>query len=127
MGDNTIAHKLDVASEENWVEVVGKTEETFSPINVLVNNAGFGIFKTLEELTVKDFELKFKVDELGVFLGMQKVLPSMKKAGVGSIVNISSVDGLVSAPTSIAYSASKHAVIGMQKVLLLSLNNITSV
>ena len=82
---------------------------------MLVNNAGIGIFKTLEELTVKDFELTFKVDELGVFLGMQKVLPSMKKAGVGSIVNISSVDGLVSAPTAIAYSASKHAVTGMTK------------
>ena len=102
LGENTIALKLDVASEENWVEVVG-------------NNAGIGIFKTLEELTVKDFELTFKVDELGVFLGMQKVLPSMKKAGVGSIINISSVDGLVSAPTAIAYSASKHAVTGMTK------------
>jgi 3alpha(or 20beta)-hydroxysteroid dehydrogenase len=115
LGKNVIALKLDVASEENWVEVVAKTEETFGPINVLVNNAGIGIFKTLEELTVKDFELTFKVDELGVFLGMQKVLPSMKKAGVGSIVNISSVDGLVSAPTAIAYSASKHAVTGMTK------------
>ena len=62
---------------------------------------------------MKDFELTFKVDELGVVLGMQKVLPSMKKAGVGSIVNISSVDGLVSAPTAIAYSALKHAVTGM--------------
>lgn len=115
IGENTIALKLDVASEDNWVEVVAKTEETFGPINVLVNNAGIGIFKTLEELTVKDFELTFKVDELGVFLGMQKVLPSMKKAGIGSIINISSVDGLVSAPTAIAYSASKHAVTGMTK------------
>src|SRR5690606_37158523 len=67
-------------------------------------------------LTVKDFELTYKVDELGVFLGMQKVLPSMKKAGVGSIVNISSVDSLVSAPTAIAYSASKHAVTVLTKV-----------
>jgi len=115
LGENAIALKLDVSSEENWLEVVAKTEEAFGPINVLVNNAGIGIFKTLEELTVKDFELTFKVDELGVFLGMQKVLPSMKKAGVGSIVNISSVDGLVSAPTAIAYSASKHAVTGMTK------------
>ncbi|WP_066249969.1 SDR family NAD(P)-dependent oxidoreductase [Neobacillus drentensis] len=115
LGENAIAIKLDVSNEENWIEVVAKTEEKFGPVTVLVNNAGIGIFKTLEELTVKDFELTFKVDELGVFLGMQKVFPSMKKAGVGSIVNISSVDGLVSAPTAIAYSASKHAVTGMTK------------
>ena len=69
---------------------------------VLVNNAGVGIFKPLEELTEKDFRLTFEIDELGVFLGMKTVVPSMKKANGGSIVNISSVDGLVSAPTAIA-------------------------
>lgn len=115
LGENALALRLDVTSEENWVEVVEKTEAAFGPINVLINNAGIGIFKPLEELTVKDFELTFRVDELGVFLGMQKTLPSMKRAGIGSIVNISSVDGLVSAPTAIAYSASKHAVTGMTK------------
>ena len=115
LGENAIALKLDVSSEENWIEVVEKTEEAFGPVNVLVNNAGIGIFKPLEELTIADFELTFKVDELGVFLGMQKVVPSMKKAGVGSIVNISSVDGIVSAPTAIAYSSAKHAVTGMTK------------
>ena len=115
LGENAIALKLDVSSEENWIEVVEKTEEAFGPVTVLVNNAGIGIFKPLEELTIADFELTFKVDELGVFLGMQKVAPSMKKAGVGSIVNISSVDGLVSAPTAIAYSSAKHAVTGMTK------------
>lgn|SRR5690625_2439302 len=115
LGENTIALKLDVSDEQNWIEVVEKTEEAFGPVNVLVNNAGIGIFKPLEELTVADFELTFKVDELGVFLGMQKVVPSMKRAGGGAIVNISSVDGLVSAPTAIAYSAAKHAVTGMTK------------
>lgn len=115
LGDNALAVKLDVSNEQNWVEVVEKAEEAFGPVNVLVNNAGIGIFKPLEELTVEDFELTFRVDELGVFLGMQKVVPSMKKAGGGSIVNISSVDGLVSAPTAIAYSAAKHAVTGMTK------------
>ena len=72
LGENIIVLTLDVFSKEIWVEVVGKTEAAFGPIDVLVNNAGIGIFKTLEELTVKDFELTFKVDELGVFLGMQK-------------------------------------------------------
>ena len=68
LGENAIALQLGVADEENWVNVVEKTKEAFDPINVLVNNAGIGIFKPLEELTVKDFELTFKVDELGVLL-----------------------------------------------------------
>ena len=81
-----------------------------------MNNAGVGIFKPLEELTEKDFRLTFEIDELGVFVRVwNTVVPSMKKANGGSIVNISSVDGLVSAPTAIAYSASKHAVTGMTK------------
>ncbi len=115
IGENAIALKLDVTKKDNWQEVVEKTEEKFGPITVLVNNAGVGIFKPLEELTERDFRLTFEVDELGVFFGMQTVVPSMKKANGGSIINISSVDGLVSAPTAIAYSASKHAVTGMTK------------
>lgn len=115
VGENTIALKLDVSKADNWKEVCEKTEEVFGPVTVLVNNAGIGIFKLLEDLTEADFRLTFEIDELGVFLGMKTVVPYMKKAGVGSIVNISSVDGLVSAPTAIAYSASKHAVTGMTK------------
>ena len=115
LGENAIALKLDVSKEDNWKEVVKKQKKHLDHVTVLVNNAGIGIFKPLEELTEEDFRLTFEIDELGVFFGMKTVLPSMKKAGVGSIVNISSVDGLVSAPTAIAYSASKHAVTGMTK------------
>lgn len=115
LGDNALALKLDVSKADNWAEVLKTTEEKFGPVTVLVNNAGVGIFKLLEDLTEADFRLTFEIDELGVFLGMKAVVPYMKKAGVGSIVNISSVDGLVSAPTAIAYSASKHAVTGMTK------------
>jgi len=115
LGDNALAMKLDGSKADNWKEVLETTEEKFGPITVLVNNAGVGIFKLLEDLTEADFRLTFEIDELGVFLGMKAVMPYMKKAGVGSIVNISSVDGLVSAPTAIAYSASKHAVTGMTK------------
>lgn len=115
LGASAIFLKLDVSKADNWNSVVQATEEKFGPVTVLVNNAGVGIFKTLEDLTEKDFRLTFEIDELGVFLGMKTVVPSMKKANGGSIINISSVDGLVSAPTAIAYSASKHAVTGMTK------------
>jgi 3alpha(or 20beta)-hydroxysteroid dehydrogenase len=115
LGENALFMKLDVSKADNWAAVVDVTEKAFGPITVLVNNAGVGIFKTLDDLTEADFRLTFEIDELGVFLGMKAVVPSMKVAGIGSIVNISSVDGLVSAPTAIAYSASKHAVTGMTK------------
>ena len=100
IGENAVFMKLDVSKSANWEEVIALTEEKFGPVTVLVNNAGVGIFKTLDQLTEADFRLTFETDELGVFLGMKTVVSSMKKAGVGSIVNISSVDGLVSAPTA---------------------------
>ncbi|KAB2331714.1 SDR family NAD(P)-dependent oxidoreductase [Bacillus mesophilum] len=115
MGENATYFKLDVSNSDDWKNAVEKTEELFGPINVLVNNAGVGIFKPLEDLTEEDFKLTFKIDELGVFLGMKAVLPSMKKEKMGSIINISSVSGLVGAPTGVAYNASKHAVTGMTK------------
>ncbi len=115
MGDSAAFAKLDVSKEADWANIVERTEAMFGPVTVLVNNAGVGIFKLLEELTVEDFRLTFEIDELGVFLGMKAVIPSMKKAGHGSIVNISSVTGLRGAPTGVAYCSSKHAVTGMTK------------
>lgn len=115
LGENALALKLDVSKADQWKEVVEKTEATFGPVTVLVNNAGVGIYKTLEELTEEDFRFTFEIDELGVFLGMKAVVPSMKKAGNGSIVNISSVSGLFGAPTGVAYCSSKHAVTSMTK------------
>lgn len=115
LGENAMYMHLDVADGENWKQVVKATEEKFGCVNVLVNNAGYGVFKPLEELTEEDFLKTFRIDELGVFLGMKYCSEAMKRAGVGSIINISSVDGLVSAATAIAYSASKHAVTGMTK------------
>ncbi len=115
LGDNAMYMHLDVSDGKQWQEVIKATEEKFGCLNVLVNNAGYGVFKTLDQLTEEDFLKTFKIDELGVFLGMKYCSEAMKRAGVGSIVNISSVDGLVSAATAIAYSASKHAVTGMTK------------
>lgn len=116
LGENFAAgFKLDVTSDASWRECIAFTKERFGPVNCLVNNAGVGIFKPLAELTEQDMEMTFRVDEMGVFLGMKAVTEVMREIGGGSIVNISSVDGLVSAPTAIAYSAAKHAVTGMTK------------
>ncbi len=115
MGDDATFLRLDVSKEDEWIRVVESAEAAFGPVTVLVNNAGVGIFKLLEDLTVDDFRLTFEIDELGVFLGMKSVVPSMRKSGHGSIVNISSVSGLRGAPTGVAYCSSKHAVTGMTK------------
>lgn len=113
--ESALAFKLDVTSDKSWRECIAFTKEKFGLVNCLVNNAGVGIFKPLSELTEQDMELTFRVDEMGVFLGMKAVTEVMRENNGGSIVNISSVDGLVSAPTAIAYSAAKHAVTGMTK------------
>lgn len=115
LGPNALYQHLDVSKAAEWQSVIKTTEEKFGYITVLVNNAGYGVFKTLDELTEDDFHKTFAIDEMGVVLGMKYVSQSMKKAGTGSIINISSVDGLVGCATAVAYCSSKHAVTGMTK------------
>ncbi len=115
LGENCVFYKHDVSSEDQWKDVVKKTEEKFGPINVLVNNAGIVIQEPLETFNTENYEKVYRINQLGVFLGMKTVIPSMKKAGNGSIVNISSISGLVGQAMSSAYNASKFAVRGMTK------------
>lgn len=115
LGANARFFMLNVASAEGWDEIVKFTEKEFGPINVLVNNAGIGIFKLMDDLTIEDFQKTMDVNTLSIFLSLKAVVPSMKKAGGGSIVNISSVDGLRGAATALAYCASKFAVNGITR------------
>ncbi|MFW2449195.1 MAG: glucose 1-dehydrogenase [Qipengyuania pacifica] len=116
--DNAMFIRQDVAKESDWDKVVNEGEAKFGTINVLVNNAGIiGAVKSTGDLTEKEFQHVCDVNQLAVFLGMKAVIPSMKKAGIGSIVNVSSVAGMVAiygAPNC-AYVASKFAVRGMTK------------
>jgi 3alpha(or 20beta)-hydroxysteroid dehydrogenase len=118
LGSSAIFVKQDVARAEDWKAVLRAGEERFGTINVLVNNAGIlGTLATTIELPEAEFLRVCAVNQTGVFLGMQTVLPAMIKAGGGSIVNISSIAGLVAiygAP-NLAYVASKFAVRGMTK------------
>lgn len=115
LGENALFVKLDVSKAEDWEKVIQVTEEKFGPVDVLVNNAGVGIYKPIDDLTQNDLDLTFQVDVYGVFLGMKAVLKSMKEHQSGSIINISSVSGLRGAPTGVAYNAAKFAVTGMTK------------
>jgi 3alpha(or 20beta)-hydroxysteroid dehydrogenase len=105
----------DVARAADWQRVVEATEQLFGPVSVLVNNAGIVIPASIEEQTEEQFRQTFEVNQLGTFLGMKTVLPSMRRAGGGSIVNISSVAGLRSSVASIAYGATKFAIRGMTR------------
>ena len=109
-GGEAIFLKHDVASESDWKQVVEKSVETYGKVNILVNNAGILLSKSLEDTTVDEWDLVMNINLKGVFLGCREIIPAMNKAGGGSIVNISSIYGLIGAPDCAAYEASKGGV-----------------
>jgi len=122
IGSNAIFLRHDVSDEAQWAQVVSRVESTFGPISVLVNNAGIvGPRQVVEDYALSDYRKVIDVNQIGVFLGMKSVVPSMRKAGGGSIINVASVMGLVGSPEAVAYCASKFAVTGMTKAVALEL------
>lgn len=118
LGNNALFIKHDVVSANSWTEVVAAAESAFGPLTVLVNNAGvLGPVANTLALTEDDYLKVCNVNQHSVFLGMRAVLPSMLKAGIGSIVNISSIAGMAAnyGFPNLAYVASKFAVRGMTK------------
>lgn len=114
LGDAARFQRLDVSQETQWAEAVAAAE-VLGPLTVLVNNAAILRVASLEEMTLADYMSVISVNQIGTFLGMRAVVGPMKRAGKGSIVNISSVDGMQSKNGLVAYSASKFAVRGMTK------------
>ena len=119
LGENAKFIKLDVTKAANWDNVVAATEEAFGPVSILVNNAGISLNKSIEEITEEQYRKIIDINQVSVFLGMKAVVPSMKKRENGSIVNISSINGLVGG--AIGYTDSKFAVRGMTKAAALGL------
>jgi 3alpha(or 20beta)-hydroxysteroid dehydrogenase len=108
---------LDVSQEDDWAAAL----DAHGPFTVLVNNAGVLHFAPLHETKLADYERVIRVNQVGTFLGMRAVVPGMVEAGGGSIINVSSVEGLAAAPLLTAYTASKFAIRGMTKVAALEL------
>lgn len=106
----------DVTNESDWRRVVSEAEAAFGPISVLVNNAGYSARNRIEDTSESEYRRIVDVNQLSVFLGTKAIIPSMRGAGGGSIVNISSISGMVGRIKSMAYTASKFAVRGMTKV-----------
>ena len=109
-GEATYVH-LDVTSERDWHAAVEMAVRQYGQLHVLVNNAGIIIRKSIEETSVEDWDRTQGINVKGVFLGTKYAIPAMRQAGGGSIINISSIAGLVgSTYGSAAYIASKGAV-----------------
>jgi 3alpha(or 20beta)-hydroxysteroid dehydrogenase len=106
----------DVTSETGWATAVATATDVFGRLDVLVNNAGVLRFASIAEMPLTEFRRILEVNAVGCWLGMKAVIEPMKAAGGGSIVNISSIEGLAGAAGLSAYSASKFAVRGMTKV-----------
>lgn len=113
LGENALFIKQDVTSADEWAEVVAKAEEAFGPVNILVNNAGITMAKSILQVTEDEYRRIVDINQTSVFLGMKTTIPSMQKAGGGSIVNVSSINGLVGG--AIGYTDTKFAVRGMTK------------
>jgi 3alpha(or 20beta)-hydroxysteroid dehydrogenase len=109
------ARRHDVTSEAGWEEVARWAIQTHGHVDVLVNNAGKFLAAPLEDTTLDDFRQLQEVNQVGVFLGMRTIAPTMAARGSGSIINLSSVAGRMGSPYLTAYAASKWAVRGMTK------------
>ncbi len=115
LGDAALFTELDVTDEASWQETVAQAEHAFGPVSGLVNNAGVVHVDPIETLEEADYRRVIDVNQVGVFLGMKSVLPSMRRAGGGSIVNVSSIGGIIAFSHILGYTASKWAVRGMTK------------
>jgi 3alpha(or 20beta)-hydroxysteroid dehydrogenase len=121
LGDAAIYRHLDVSSEDDWKSVVDEAIDTLGGVDILVNNAGILRFAALPDMPLEDYMRVVNVNQVGTFLGMRAVSKPMMAAGKGSIVNISSVEGLAGMPYLTAYTSTKFAIRGMTKVAALEL------
>lgn len=101
---------FDVADEAQWKAAVDKAIATFGRVDILVNNAGILILKMVQDTTSEELDRMLNINVKGVFWGCKHILPAMQKAGGGSIINVSSIYGLVGASSAAAYQAAKGAV-----------------
>lgn len=112
LGDHALFIKHDVADEDGWKHVVEKAEEKFGPVSVLVNNAGISpVLSTSSSL--EEYMQVINVNQVSIFLSLKYVVPSMKKTDAGSIINVSSINGLIGG--ALGYTDTKFAVRGMTK------------
>ena len=109
-GGQALFHPLDVTQEDHWLRAISAAVDAFGGLDVLVNNAGVGQQLSIEDTDEAVWHRTMDVNVTGAFLGTKHAIPLMRKRGSGSVVNISSMAGLVGGGTSAAYHASKGAI-----------------
>jgi 3alpha(or 20beta)-hydroxysteroid dehydrogenase len=115
VGDDARFTVLDVADEGSWQAAVSFAEDAFGPVSVLVNNAGVLAIEPLAELAIDEWRRVIDTNLTGAFLGMKTVHPSMRRAGGGAIVNVSSMAAYIAVGRASAYTASKWGLRGLTK------------
>lgn len=115
LGENAWFAHHDVSDQGSWATVVAEARQRFGLVTILANNAGILRFGTVEDMPLDEVELLFRVNQLGCWLGMQSVVPHMREAGGGAIINASSTEGLGGMANTVAYGATKFAIRGMTK------------
>ncbi len=120
LGDATVFLHMDVSQEADWAKAVEASKQ-FGTLNVLVNNAAVVLMEALSETTPADYMRLVNINQLGTFMGIQAAIAPMKAAGGGSIINVSSIDGLHSSAGLSAYSSTKWAVRGLTKCAAIEL------
>ncbi|MFQ6397650.1 glucose 1-dehydrogenase [Nocardia sp. KC 131] len=121
LGDNAAYVHLDVREPQHWRDAVSAAVDRFGALNVLVNNAGIVNGNLLVDFELSEWQRIIDINLTGTFLGMQAATPAMTEAGGGSIINISSVEGMRGSPGLHGYTASKFAVRGLTKSTALEL------
>ncbi|WP_084582344.1 SDR family NAD(P)-dependent oxidoreductase [Sphingomonas azotifigens] len=114
IGEGAVFRALDVTKADQWAEAVTAAEARLGTVDILVNNAAMIEQVPYDDVTEELFRAIFEVNALGTFLGMKAVVPAMRRAGAGSIVNISSTAGIHSSG-GLAYTGSKFAITGLTK------------
>jgi len=109
-GGEAIAFKLDVSKAKDWEKVIDEVVKKWGKVDVLVNNAGILSLSGIEDISEEEWDKVMEINAKSDFLGIKYVLPAMKMAKKGSIVNISSIYGLIGSGAAVAYHASKGAV-----------------
>jgi 3alpha(or 20beta)-hydroxysteroid dehydrogenase len=115
IGPKAVFVRLDATSESSWTDIAKQVMERFKKVNILVNNAGIFSSSMIVEASAEAFERMFRVNQLGVLLGMKTVAPLMKADDGPAIINISSCVGMRGTTAQTAYAATKWAVRGMTK------------
>jgi len=109
--------ELDVDKEESIKSAVKKIQEQKGRIDVLVNNAGYGLFGCVEDITIQELKAQFETNFFGVVRLIQEISPIMRKLGSGIIVNVSSIAGRIGFPGTPAYISSKFALEGLSECM----------